>query len=193
MVLDSKDWGMDKTKTWFEGMCRFEMSMNEQAWELVIVPLFNEISYIQSQKERLEKKLKYIETELEQTTWKKSEYEFEIKELKKELAEAKQNRLIIQPEFPIQKIPAPSQFDMPSTPPYHLGIPLQNETLIPNTTLIPDYLDNFNSGPPIVSNDYSETKTNDDIADSARVFHEAEEDAEKLPINRKREPKEDES
>lgn len=78
MVLDAKDWGMDKTKIWFEGICRYGLSMNEQAWDLVIVPLFDEINQMQGQLKRSESKLNYMLAEKDE----------EIRRLKKQLEQS---------------------------------------------------------------------------------------------------------
>lgn len=87
MVLSSRDWGLEDTKKWFEVQCRYEFSLSEKAWDLVIVPLFNDLEYKGGQVTELQAKLKYTEElaiKEAETTAKLFE---ELKTLRKQLAD----------------------------------------------------------------------------------------------------------
>lgn len=106
MVLTAKDWGFEDTKKWFEAQCRFGLSMSEQAWDLVIVPLFNEIAELQAAKEDAETKLKYADQECEKLmNWHERDKKI-MAELHEKIAKV-QKMEKIKMDFPIKTITTP--------------------------------------------------------------------------------------
>lgn len=115
MVLNAKDWGMEDTKKWFEGVCRYGLTMGEQTWDLVIVPLFNEIARIQAEATEATAKLKYTNQEVEKyMKWRKEDTDTILK-LKEKVAmlEAQKAALEKKPKIVIAN---PSSPNFPKTP-----------------------------------------------------------------------------
>lgn len=115
MVLNAKDWGMEDTKKWFEGVCRYELSMGEQTWDLVIVPLFNEIAKIQAEAIEATAKLKYTDKEVEKLTkWHNDDAKL-ILELKEKIAKLEAEKAVWKKK-PKIVIANPSNPNLPKTP-----------------------------------------------------------------------------
>lgn len=95
MTITAKSLGFEQIKTWFEGMCHYELPLDEDMWERVIAPLFDEIFGMEQDLKDLENRMKALEDDITGIENARDSYRKMYREAKKqnEILEAENNKL----------------------------------------------------------------------------------------------------